>query len=98
METAVSSRPLRCTKCGSQVSVVEDVDGIVDWGLAVVDEDGTVRPAVRHMEFRAGESVRTRAVCDDPGCGHQWTLRRRFDPTRGEKPSRSYSPVRGWSG
>jgi hypothetical protein len=25
---------------------------------------------------------RARAVCSNPKCGHQWTLRRRFDPER----------------
>jgi hypothetical protein len=75
---------------------VEDVDGTVDWGLAVVDENGTVRPAVQCMEFHKGDPIRTRAVCGNPNCEHQWTLRRRFDPLRGEEPPRSYSPVSGW--
>jgi hypothetical protein len=97
MEDAMASRPLRCTMCGSQAGVVEDVDGTVDWGLALVDEDGTVRPAVQYMEFHQGNPVRTRAVCSSPTCGHQWTLRRRFDPLRGERPPIGYSPVTGWS-
>jgi hypothetical protein len=26
---------------------------------------------------------RARAVCSNPQCGHQWVLRRRFDPETG---------------
>lgn len=95
MEAPVASRPLRCTKCAGQVSVVEDVSGVVDWGLALVDDDGTVRPAVQYMEFQRGDPIRARAVCTDSECGHEWTLRRRFDPLRGEEPAASWSPVTG---
>lgn len=77
----MSARPLPCTKCGSPAGVAEDVTGYCDWGLAVVDEQGTVRPAAQHMEFYKGDPVRVRAVCSSDGCGHQWTLRRRFEPT-----------------
>ncbi|WP_157874549.1 hypothetical protein [Streptomyces sp. AcH 505] len=61
--------------------MAEDVTGHNDWGLAVVDSDGTVRPAEQHMEFYKGDVVRIRAVCVNPRCRHQWTLRRRFEPT-----------------
>lgn len=78
------SSPLPCTKCGSPVSLAEDIDGYLDWGQAAVDPDGTVRPAVQHFELRHGDPVRVRAVCGD--CGHQWTLRRPFDSGRGKEP------------
>lgn len=74
-------RPLLCTRCNSPAGVAEDVTAHCDWGLAVIDEQGTVRPAVQHMEFHKGEPVRVRAVCSRATCGHQWTLRRRFEPT-----------------
>jgi hypothetical protein len=76
----MADRPLLCTRCGSPVGVAEDVTGHCDWGLAVVDDQGTVRPVKRHMEFHKGDPVRVRAVCGNPECGHQWTLRRRFEP------------------
>lgn len=75
------NRPLLCTKCGSPAGVAEDVTAHCEWGLAVIDESGTVRPARQHMEFYKGEPVRVRAVCASEDCGHQWTLRRRFEPT-----------------
>lgn len=77
----MKTRPLLCTQCGSPAGVAEDVTGHCDWGLAVIDEHGTVRPARLHMEFHKGDPVRVRAVCDNPECGYQWTLCRRFDPT-----------------
>ncbi|MDT3396161.1 hypothetical protein RKE29_05815 [Streptomyces sp. B1866] len=46
----------------------------------MIDDHGTVRPAQPHMEFYKGEPVRVRAVCSNDGCGHEWTLRRPFDP------------------
>jgi hypothetical protein len=75
------TRALLCTRCGSPAGVAEDVECHADWGMAVIDDDGTVRPARQHMEFHKGEPVRVRAVCSSEDCGHQWTLRRRFDPT-----------------
>jgi hypothetical protein len=75
------SRLLLCTRCGSPAGVAEDFTGHADWGLAVIDDDGTVRPAKQHVEIHRGEPVRARAVCSNDECGHQWTLRRRFEPT-----------------
>jgi uncharacterized protein YijF (DUF1287 family) len=63
------------------VDVVEDVTGLADWGRAVIDDEGTVRPAAQRMDFYRGDAIRARAVCSEPKCRHQWTLRRRFDPT-----------------
>lgn len=77
-------RPLLCTHCGSPAGVAEDVSAYVDWGAAVVDPDGVVRPAVKHFEFFAGDPIQARAVCLNADCGHQWKLRRKFDPERGE--------------
>lgn len=77
----MTTRTLACTRCGSPCRVAEDVTGYVDWGDAVIDGAGTVRPAVQHMEFYSGDPVRVRAVCSSASCGHQWTLRRHFEPT-----------------
>lgn len=83
-------RPLSCTRCGSPVSVVEDTRGLVDWGPAVVGADGIVRPqypdpkdGYQTVTYDVGHG-RARAVCTSPDCGHEWTLRRRFDPVRAE--------------
>lgn len=81
----MSARRLPCTQCGEQVNVVEVVTGFVNWGAAVVDEDGTVRPAVQHMEFYKGDPIRVRAACSAEGCGHAWTLRRHFEPDAPER-------------
>ena len=75
------SRPLLCTKCGSPAGVAEDYTGHADWGMAVIDDEGIVRPAKQHVEIHKGDPVRVRAVCSNDDCGHQWTLRRRFEPT-----------------
>jgi hypothetical protein len=83
----VSTQPLLCTKCGNQCGVAEDVESCIDWGPAVVDEDGTVRPQYPDAEdgyqevWNAQTTIRVRAFCVSPSCRHQWTLRRRFDPT-----------------
>jgi hypothetical protein len=77
----MTNRPLPCTRCGSQAGVAEDYEGHADWGLAVIDDDGVVRPASQQVEIFNGEPVRVRAVCSNDECGHQWTLRRRFEPT-----------------
>ena len=74
----MADRPLPCTRCGSPCGIAEDVHAHADWGLAVVDDNGTVRPARQHMEFHKGDPIRIRAVCSNEACGHQWTLRRRF--------------------
>jgi hypothetical protein len=73
-------RPLLCTRCGSPVGVAEDFVGHADWGTAVIDDNGTVRPARQHVDIYRDEPVRTRAVCGNDDCGHEWTLRRRFEP------------------
>ena len=82
----MTDRPLVCTKCGSPCEVVEDVTGFLDWGPAVVGDDGIVRPAnpaprppVLSAD-NAGVTGRPRACCSNAECRHQWTLRRRFDP------------------
>jgi len=80
------SKPLTCTRCGTQVAVVDDTRGLIDHGPAVVDQEGTVHPDPNHAD--AGEypqnttvmASATRAVCTAKGCGHSWRLRRRFDP------------------
>lgn len=81
------TRPLLCTKCHRQCGVAEDVESCIDWGPAVIDEDGTVRPQYGEAEdgyqevWNAVRTLRVRAFCANPECGHQWTLRRRLDTT-----------------
>ncbi|MEU9014284.1 hypothetical protein AB0D12_31845 [Streptomyces sp. NPDC048479] len=83
----MSTRPLACTKCGSQCGVAEDTEGCIDWGPAVIADDGTVRPQYPDAEdgYQAVTAVvrtlRVRAFCVNPECRHQWTLRRRLDTT-----------------
>lgn len=82
----MTARPLTCTRCGSQCGVAEDVESCIDWGPAVIDTNGVVRP--QHPDPNNGyqdtqnavATIRHRAFCINPECGHQWTLRRRFDP------------------
>jgi hypothetical protein len=52
--------------------------------LVVVDEDDVVRPEGAKPEgiTAVTQVLRTRAVCQNPGCEYQWTLRRRFDPVK----------------
>ncbi len=80
MTTTPTSRPLACTRCGSACNVAEDVELVADYGPAVIDHLGVVRPA--DPDYQAdktdGAPIRTRACCTK--CHHQWTLRRRFDP------------------
>ncbi|MEU8623256.1 hypothetical protein [Streptomyces sp. NPDC048669] len=73
-------RPLPCTRCGSPCRVVWDYTSVADWGTAVIDSMGTIRPAVQQVEFFKGDPYRSRAICEDPACRHQWTLRRPFEP------------------
>jgi hypothetical protein len=80
----VLTRPLACPRCGTQCGIAEDVQTHSDYGPAVIDETGTVRPqdpARQHGLHHDPRPVRTRACCLNAECGHQWTLRRRFDPT-----------------
>jgi hypothetical protein len=78
--------PLLCTKCSRQCGIAEDVESCIDWGPAVVDSDGIVRPEYPdakdgHQEvWNAVKTLRVRAFCIAPDCRHQWTLRRQFEP------------------
>lgn len=88
------NRLLACTRCGGSVVVCENVVGFIEWGRAVVDEHGVVHPASPAQEPQAvmadnGRTTSAYAVCEDPDCGHRWTLRRRFDSmpiTEGRPP------------
>ncbi|HEY6115777.1 MAG TPA: hypothetical protein VI172_07440 [Candidatus Dormibacteraeota bacterium] len=83
----MTSRPLNCTKCGHQCGVAEDVESCIDWGPAVIADDGAVQPQYPrsddgHQEvWNAVRTLRIRAFCVNPECLHQWTLRRRLDTT-----------------
>ncbi|MFI0242560.1 hypothetical protein [Streptomyces sp. NPDC016845] len=54
--------------------------------MAVLGDDGVVRREEPEYEPRvlmadnARQVGRPRACCVNPTCGHQWRLRRRFDP------------------
>ncbi|GGJ87142.1 hypothetical protein GCM10011583_18360 [Streptomyces camponoticapitis] len=80
------ARPLACTRCGQQCGVAEDVESCIDWGPAVVGDDGIVRPQYPDAEdgyqevWSVVRPLRRRAFCVNPDCRHQWTLRRYFDP------------------
>lgn len=76
----MTERILTCPKCRYPADVV--VDGTVHdvWGAAVIDDEGIVRPVAKTAEVWGGERLRTRAVCTNDDCRHQWTLRRRFEP------------------
>lgn len=84
--TTGEPRPLVCIRCAGPVDVAEDIEGVIDWGAAVIDADGVVRPADPHhrppvvLADTGGPIGRPRACC--LACGHQWRLRRPFDPTR----------------
>jgi hypothetical protein len=78
----MTTRPLTCIKCGGPCAVAEDLETTADYGPAVIDSDGTVRPAdPTYTPDKADATpLRARACCTNPACRHQWTLRRRFDP------------------
>lgn len=82
----MAERPLLCTRCHSPVTIAEDITSYLDWGPAVIDDHGTVRPAdPDHTPPPAmadnGYTVgRPRACCTNRDCGHQWRLRRPFAP------------------
>lgn len=78
----MADRPLLCTRCAAPVEIVEDVTGYIGWGPAVIGADGVVRPTIFGSTFLgdAGAPLgRPRACCS--ACGHQWRLRRPFEPT-----------------
>lgn len=83
----MTERVLLCTRCRYPALVVEDVTGQLDWGYAVIDDTGTVRPADKDhrppvlMSDNSDTTGRPRACCTNTECGHQWRLRRPFDPT-----------------
>lgn len=80
--TQAETRPLSCTQCGDQCGIAEDYVSYSDWGPAVINQDGTVRPQDPDGGFghkHDPRPIRVRAYC--PSCGHQWTLRRRVDTT-----------------
>ncbi|MEV7154875.1 hypothetical protein AB0N77_09650 [Streptomyces misionensis] len=82
----MTERILVCPKCRYPAGIAEDVCGSLDWGFAVIDEHGTVRPADPQQKppvlsaDNAEATGRTRACCSNDDCRHQWTLRRPFDP------------------
>ncbi|MEU4574851.1 hypothetical protein [Nonomuraea sp. NPDC023979] len=74
------------------MAIVEMVMGWLDWGPAVVGDDGVVRPA-RVMDppvVMADNSTTagTYAHCDNESCQHRWRLRRQFAPTSTAKEER----------
>jgi hypothetical protein len=79
--------PLGCPRCGSPSSIAEDVIGYLDWGDAIVGDDGIVRPAGHEpqpptvMADNSETVGKPRGCCNNPDCRHQWRLRRKFDPT-----------------
>lgn len=77
-------KPLPCTQCFQQVRLVEHYIAYLDQGPAVVREDGvvtTTRETLDEDTKWIGDPVRVMAVCINPSCGHQWTLKRRYDFT-----------------
>ena len=81
----MADRPLLCTRCGTPVDVAEDTIGVIDWGPAIVGDDGVVRPQYpdpsdeRQTVTSDGGITGVRACCTNPECRHQWRLRRRFE-------------------
>jgi uncharacterized protein YbaR (Trm112 family) len=79
-------RILTCPVCRHPATIVEDVTGHLDWGFAVIDEDGVIRPADPNhtppvlMANNAEATGKLRASCDNDDCRHQWRPRRPFDP------------------
>lgn len=76
-----TTRPFRCTRCGTQVHIGEEAVTWIDFGPAVLNADGEVRTPQASTEGFVGEPnpCRTYAVCTNPDCGHRWRLRRAFD-------------------
>lgn len=79
-------RILLCPKCRHPAAVIEEVAGALDWGHAVIDEHGTIRPAdPAHkpptlMADNSTTTGRILACCQNDDCRHQWRPRRPFDP------------------
>lgn len=75
---------LVCIRCGGPVEVVEDVVGYIEWGPAVIDTEGIVRPDEPDRrprvvaEDNSNPVGRPRACCMNDECGHQWRIRREF--------------------
>ncbi|WP_406417977.1 hypothetical protein [Streptomyces sp. NBC_01614] len=82
----MTERILLCPKCRYPAAVIEEVTGHLDWGPAVIDDTGTIRPADPDhkpptlMSDNATATGRIRACCQNDDCQHQWRPRRQFDP------------------
>jgi hypothetical protein len=82
----MTERILLCPKCRCPATVMEDVTGRLDWGHAVIDDTGTIRPADPEqkpptlMADNCDATGRIRACCPNDDCRHQWHPRRPFDP------------------
>lgn len=77
------ARVLRCTKCSGPTEVIEYVETIVDYGPAVIDGNGVVRPVVSRDTYGDKEHwlpLRAIAICLSSNCRYRWVLRRKFDP------------------
>ncbi|MCX5112188.1 hypothetical protein OOK13_40365 [Streptomyces sp. NBC_00378] len=83
----MAERILLCPKCRYPATVVEDVTGYLEWGYAVIDGTGILRPADPEqrpptlMADNCNSTGRIRACCANTHCRHQWALRRPFEPT-----------------
>ena len=83
----MTARPLPCTRCGSPAAVAEDTVGYIDWGPAIIGDDGVVRP--QHPDPNDGYQTvvsdggvtAVRGCCSNSECRHQWRLRRPFEPS-----------------
>lgn len=91
---ADTREPLRCPRCGEQVSVVERVLGHLDWGKAFLDDKGAVIPEVAADDVPTVMADNSTpqgvwAHCDNEACQYEWKLRRRFKPwlTRRTRPA-----------
>ena len=82
----MTERILLCPKCRFAAAVIEEVTGQLDWGYAVIDSHGTIRPADPNrkpptlMADNATATGRILACCTNELCEHQWRPRRPFDP------------------
>ncbi|GGR70890.1 MULTISPECIES: hypothetical protein [Streptomyces] len=82
----MTERILTCPRCRYPATIAEDVTGHLDWGHAVIDESGTIRPADPQQKpptltaDNADATGRIRACCANDDCQHEWRPRRPFDP------------------